>query len=83
MMRKKNFLRLTRQCNRAKKKLQQGKSIPVKMAQGIVSRMGFLKHCTDSFYAYEKHIYPIGISKLKNIIRADAKRRNAMLKGIA
>ena len=83
MMRQKNFLRMVRQCNRAKKKKQQGKSIPVKMAQGIISRMGFLKHCTDSFHAREKYIYPLGVSKLKKIISADAKRRNAMLKGVA
>ena len=83
MMRQKNFLRMVRQCNRAKKKIRQGKTIPVKMAQGIISRMGFLKHCTDSFHAREKYIYPLGVSKLKKIIRTDAKRRNAMLKGVA
>ncbi len=80
---KKNFLRLIRQCRRAMKKLRQGLSIPVKMAQGIISRIGQLKHCTDSFHAYDKYVYPIGIGKLKKIISNDAKRRNALLKGAA
>ena len=53
------------------------------MAQGIISRIGQLKHCTDSFHAYEKYVFPIGIGKLKKIISNDAKRRNALLKGAA
>lgn len=80
---KKNFLRLIRQCRRAMKKIRQGLGIPVKMAQGIISRIGQLKHCTDSYHAYKKYVYPIGIGKLKKIISNDAKRRNALLKGAA
>ena len=80
---KKNFLRFIRQCRRAMKKIDKGLSIPVKMAQGIISRMGQLKHCSDSFHAYEKYLFPIGIGKLKMIVSNDAKRRNALLKGVA
>lgn len=78
---KRNFLRFTRQCRRAMKKIEKGMKIPVKMAQGIVSRMGQLKHCTDSYQAYVKYLFPIGIGKLKKIISEDAKRHNALLKG--
>lgn len=80
---KKNFLRFIRQCRRAMKKIDKGLGIPVKMAQGIISRMGQLKHCSDSFHAYEKYLFPIGIGKLKKIVSNDAKRRNALLKGVA
>ncbi len=80
---KKNFLRMIRQCRRAMKKLRKGLNIPVKMAQGIISRIGQLKQCTDSYGAYKKYVYPIGIGKLKKIISNDAKRRNALLKGVA
>ena len=64
------------------KKIQKGLKIPVKMAQGIISRMGQLKHCSDSFNAYVKYLFPIGIGKLKKIISEDAKRRNALMKGM-
>ena len=80
---KRNFLRFARQCRRAMKKLDKGLSIPAKMARGIISRMGQLKHCTDSFHAYEKYLFPIGIGKLKKIISNDDKRRNALMKGAA
>lgn len=82
MTSKRNFLRFTRQCRRAMKKINKGLRIPVKMAQGIISRMGQLKHCTDSFHAYVKYLFPIGIGKLKKIISEDAKRRNALMKGM-
>lgn len=82
IVKKRNFLRFTRQCRRAKKLKSQRKPIPVSMAQGLISRAGQYKHCNGR-KVLEKYLFPIGIRRLKNIIREDAKRRNALMKGVA
>jgi len=80
IVRKRNFLRFTRQCRRAKKLKSQRKPIPVSMAQGLISRAGQYKWCNGR-KVLEKYFFPIGVRRLKNIIREDARRRNALQKG--
>lgn len=80
IMRKRNFLRLARQSRRAKKLSRARKKIPVSMAQGLISRAGQLKHCNGR-NVFEKYIKPLGVKRLKSIIREDARRRNALMKG--
>lgn len=74
IMRKRNFLRLTRQCRRAKKKLDANKRISFKLASGLLSRIGQLKHC-NSQSARVKYVDPVGIKNLKEVVRYENKRR--------
>jgi len=76
ILRKRNFLRLTRQCRRARKRLETGRPIHFKMASGLLSRIGQLKHC-DSHKAREKYVDPIKIKNLKEVVRRESKRRFA------
>lgn len=48
ILRKRNFLRFTRQCRRVKKRLDAGKPIMFAQASGLLSRAGQLKHCNIS-----------------------------------
>lgn len=47
ILRKRNFLRFTRQCRRVKKRLDAGKPIMFAQASGLLSRAGQLKHCNN------------------------------------
>lgn len=74
IMRKRNFLRFTRQCRRVKKRLDAGKPIMFAQASGLLSRAGQLKHC-NSQKIREKYIDPIGVRNLKEVVRNESKRR--------
>ncbi|MDO4565869.1 MAG: RNA-directed DNA polymerase [Oscillospiraceae bacterium] len=74
ILRKRTFLRFTRQCRRAQKRLKKGKPIHYKMAAGLLSRLGILKHC-DSFSIRKKYLEPVGEKKLKEVVRNESKRR--------
>lgn len=76
ILRKRNFLRLTRQCRRAIKKIKARKRIHFRLAAGLISRIGQIKHC-DSHKIRVKYIDPIGIKNLKEVIRNENKRRLA------
>lgn len=55
-------------------RLDKGRPILFKTAAGLLSRIGQLKHC-DSYYLRKRYIRP-GFQKiLKNIVRAEMKRR--------
>lgn len=73
-MRRRNFLRLTRQCRKAKKRLDAGKPIAFSQASGLLSRIGQLKHC-DSHNVRVKYVDPIGVKNLKEVVRNESKRR--------
>lgn len=73
-MRKWNFLRLTRQCRRVKKKLDAGRPIPFQQACALLSRIGQLKHC-NSHNVRVKYVDPIGVKVLKEVVRNESKRR--------
>ncbi len=74
ILRKRNFLRFTRQCRRVKKRLDAGKPIMFAQASGLLSRAGQLKHC-NSQKIREKYIDPIGVRNLKEVVRNESKRR--------
>lgn len=74
ILRKRNFLRLTRQCRRVRRKQRRGEPIPFSLAAGLLSRLGQLKHC-DSHKARVKYIDPIGVKNLKEVVRHESKRR--------
>lgn len=71
--RKKTLLRFKRACKRVRKRIAQGREPTYHQACGIVSRAGWLVHC-DSHKAVKKWLSPIGIKRLKNIIRKEARR---------
>lgn len=73
-IRKRTFLRFTRQCRRAKKRLDKGWRIPRRMAAGLISRAGLLKG-VNCFHARQKYYTPIGEKMLKEVIRNESKRR--------
>lgn len=74
ILRKRNFLRFTRQCRRVKKRLDAGKPIMFAQASGLLSRAGQLKHC-NSYTIRVKYIDPIGVKHLKEVVRNESKRR--------
>lgn len=67
LLRKRNFLRLTRQARRIMKKIKNHRRIPETMARSIISRIGQLKRC-NSLKIKQKYIYPIGVKRLLSII---------------
>lgn len=78
-MRRRNFLKFTRQCRRVAKKLRDKRKIPFHTAAGLLSRAGQLKHC-DSHAIRVKYIDPIGVKRLKNVVREESRRRLAAQK---
>lgn len=75
-LRKRNFLRFTRQCRRVKKKLDAKKPISFRLASGLLSRIGQLKHC-NSHKIRVKYVDPVGVKHLKEVVRYESKRRLA------
>lgn len=74
-VRKRTFLRFTRQCRRALKRRAMGKGIPPRMASALMSRAGILKR-VNAFGARKKYFEPIGEKYLKGVIRNESKRRH-------
>lgn len=66
LLRKRNFLRLTRQCRRIRRK-----GMKPATARSILSRIGQLRYC-NSRTIFQKYIDPIGVDNLKSIVRFDA-----------
>ena len=73
-MRRKNFLRFTRQCRKVRKKIERHQRIAYRTASGLLSRIGQLKHC-DSVMVRKKYVDPIGVRILKEVVRNESKRR--------
>lgn len=72
LIRKKNLLRLKRQCTRARKRIEAHRKIATKQARGILSRAGQLKHCAG-WSLYDKHVRPIE-KILKDVIREASRK---------
>lgn len=81
ILRKRNFLRLTRQCRRIEKRLRAGRKITYHQAASLLSRIGQIKHC-DSHKIREKYITPIGVKNLKEVVRNENKRRQSAKRSI-
>ena len=59
-----------------KKKLDKGQRLPFTVASGLLSRAGQLKHC-DGYMVRAKYFDPVGEKPLKEVVRAEEKRRLA------
>lgn len=81
ILRKRNFLRFTRQCRRAQKRLNAGLRVAYSQASGLLSRIGMLRHC-NSHKVRVKYVDPIGIKHLKEVVRYESKRRSRSRRGI-
>ena len=68
LLRKRNLLRLKRQLKRYYYKKARGQYISVKMAIGLISRIGQLKHC-NSTQIYSKIYKRKTLKELKDIVR--------------
>lgn len=75
LLRKRNFLRLTRQCRRAIKRKSCGGGVRPQMAMSMMSRIGQLQHC-DSWLIYQKYINQVDVNYLKRIVGLSAKKSN-------
>lgn len=71
--RKKNVLRFKRACTRATKRIRQGKQIAPSQACGLISRAGGFSH-SCAHRTVEKWLYPIGVKRLKAIIRKQSRK---------
>ena len=72
-LRRRTFLRFTRQCRKIYKLQQRGRDPSYKAAAGILSRAGGLKHC-DCVQARRRYFGPLDVRKIKNVVRGAAKR---------
>lgn len=68
LLRKKNLLRLKRELAKFYKKRAKRQFISVKSAQGLLSRLGQLRHC-NSVHIYATYVKPKTQKYLKNIVR--------------
>lgn len=68
LLRKRNFLKFTRQCRRVKRKIESGQMLSVHEAAGLLSRAGQLKHC-NGVNIRKKYFDDIKAKRLKNVIR--------------
>lgn len=68
LIRKHSLLRLRRQLKQFYRKIDKGIFITLKFAQGLLSRLGTLRHC-NSRMIYKKYVRPHTQKNLKNIVR--------------
>ena len=76
LLRKRNLLRLKRQLASYYRKIKRGEKIPVSMAQGLLSRIGQLKHCS-SRHIFARYVRPKTQRDLKAVVRAYVKKERA------
>ena len=72
VLRKHSLLRTLRQLRRAAKR----ERVSAKMAQALLSRLGRLKWCANR-KIMEKYVRPVGVRKLKGVVRNACARRCA------
>lgn len=68
LLRKKNRKRLIRYLKRFREMREKGRYITARFAQGLLSRLGLLRHC-NSYRFYQKYVCRHTQRKLKTIIR--------------
>ena len=74
--RKRNLFRLKRQLAEYYKKVRQHRKIPITMAQGLLSRLGQMKHCNNRHF-FARYVKPKTQRDLKAIVRAYARKERA------
>lgn len=78
LLRKRSLLRLKRQLRRYYRLRERGNVVPVKFAQGLLSRLGMLRHC-NSVKLYARLVHRKTQKQLKDIIREEAKKWSTAL----
>lgn len=78
IVRKKNLLKLKRKIASYRKKVDNNKKIPAKLAAGLISRIGQLAHC-NSLHIKSKLLNKGDLKIFKNIVREERKKWNALL----
>ena len=68
LIRKKNLLRMIRQLKKFYMMLERGWRVPIKFAQGLLSRLGMLRHC-NSVKLYRNNVRRHTQKRLKNVVR--------------
>ena len=74
ILRRRNFQKLRRNARTARRFLETHRKIPPHVAAGLLSRAGQLRHCNGQ-NIFDKYIKPIGINRLKAIVRKETLRR--------
>lgn len=74
ILRRRNFQKLRRNARTAQRFLKTHRKIPPHIAAGLLSRAGQLQHCNGQ-NVFDKYIKPIGINRLKAIVRKETLRR--------
>ena len=74
ILRRRNFQKLRRNARTARRFLETHRKITPHVAAGLLSRAGQLRHCNGQ-NIFDKYIKPIGINRLKAIVRKDTLRR--------
>ena len=74
ILRRRNFQKLRRNARTARRFLETHRKIPPHIAAGLLSRAGQLQHCNGQ-NVFDKYIKPIGINRLKAIVRKETLRR--------
>lgn len=72
--RKKTLLRFKRACRRVEKRIAQGRNPTFHQACALLSRAGWFVHC-NGYHALTAYLIPIGEKRLKDIIRAENRKR--------
>lgn len=78
LLRKKNLLKMKRKIAAYRKKIENHKKIPPKLAAGLISRVGQLTHC-NSLTIRNKLLNKGDLKILKNIVREEQKKWNILL----
>lgn len=76
LLRKRNLFRLKRQLASYYKRVKRGLTIAITMAQGLLSRLGQLKHC-NAQHIFARFVKPKTQRNLKAIVRAYARKERA------
>ncbi|MCM1232182.1 MAG: RNA-directed DNA polymerase [Ruminococcus flavefaciens] len=74
ILRKRNLLRIMRQCRRLQKKIDHHFKVPLALARGLLSRSGQLKHCCSQT-VYDNYLPKRNIDIMKEVVRNESKRQ--------
>lgn len=74
VLRKRNVLRIMRQCRRLQKNIDNHLKVPVALARGLLSRAGQLKHCCSKT-VYENYLPKQNVDIMKEVVRNESKRQ--------
>lgn len=81
ILRKRNLLRILRQCRRVHKKLRNHRKISPALASGLISRLGQLRHCCSKTI-YEKYMSPRQYQILVEVVSDESKRKQPPAKRV-